>query len=80
MRRYLQAEFYKLSHRNYARVILLAVPVLVMGCLAMMVSQRSHGAACWTFHKVIDLSIGLLAFQRREIHWWEGAGPLPPKA
>ena len=60
MRRYLQAEFYKLAHRNYARAILLSVPVLVICYLAMMVSQRSHGAASWTFHGVMSLSVSLL--------------------
>lgn len=61
MGRYLQAEFYKLFHRNYARLILLAIPLLVVCYLAIMVSvnlRRTYDP--WTFHGVMALSSELL--------------------
>ena len=61
MRRYLQAEFYKLFHRNYARLILLAIPLLVVCYLAILVSVHLRSTYDpWSFHVVMNLSSQLL--------------------
>ena len=61
MLNYIRAEYYKLFHRNYARFLFAAVPLLVLCYLAMMVSANLHSETVeWTYHGAIDLSINFL--------------------